>query len=372
MTRGFSLWLDAIRALAAFTVLFGHLAHTRFTGGRYYFLREWNVGSDAVVVFFVISGFVIAYAAERDKALSTYAWNRFTRIFTVIVPVLVLTLVFDAIGTRITMEAYPQGYYEALPLGEFLFRGLTLTPQWWGLMDPVRLGSNGPLWSLSYELAYYILFGAAFFLRGALRIVMIALVALLAGLPILALMPAWLTGVLVWRRVRNTEAAPLPITVSWVLAIGAPVLMVATKILGFSDTLAALTAQALAPADYNMVLGYSDEVLWNSLLAILMALHLIGMSGLMKQVHWHENARSARAIRWLAGGSFSLYVVHYPTLQLLDAALPESLPAYNLWLLVLTLTVCFTFAALFERPLKFYRRWLATLLPKRPSTIPAE
>ncbi len=371
MTRGFSLWLDLIRALAAFTVLFGHMAHIRFTGGDYYFLREWNVASDAVVVFFVISGLVIAYAAERDGDLRTYTFNRLSRIYTVIVPALLLTLLFDAIGTRITMEAYPQGYYQALPLGEFLFRGLTLSPQWWGLMDPVRLGSNGPLWSLSYEVAYYAIFGAIVFLRGAIRPVMVALIALIAGLPILALLPAWALGVLVWRRVGQPDATALPLPVAWAMAIGGPALIVLAKAFGAAEIFAALTAQAFAPADYHMVLGYSDEILWNTLMAVLMVLHLLGIARLMQGTNWTEPTRAAHVIRWLAGGSFSLYVMHYPTLQLLDAVLPESLPLYNLWLLGLTLAVCFAFAALFERPLKTYRRWAATLWT-RPSTTPAE
>ncbi len=40
MSPGFSLWLDVLRAGAALSVLFGHMAHTRFTGGQYYFLRD--------------------------------------------------------------------------------------------------------------------------------------------------------------------------------------------------------------------------------------------------------------------------------------------------------------------------------------------
>lgn len=371
MTRGFSLWLDAIRALAAFAVLFGHMAHIRFTGGDYYFLREWNIASDAVVVFFVISGLVIAFAAQRDGDLKTYSYNRATRIFTVIVPALILTLLFDAIGTRITMDAYPFGYYQHLSWSEFLFRGLTLTPQWLGVMEPVRLGSNGPIWSLSYEVAYYLIFGFAVFLSGARRLVLIALVAFLAGVPILALMPAWLLGVLVWRRVSNPDAAALSRPLAWVLAIGAPVAMVALKWAGVADALAVLTAGAFAPADYHAVLLYSDEVLWNSLLAVLMALHLIGVAPLMAAANWHGPEYLARSIRWLAGGSFSLYVMHYPTLQLLDATLPESLPLHDLWLLGITLAVCFGFAALFERPLKTYRRWFATLT-RRPTAVPAE
>jgi hypothetical protein len=64
--------------------------------------------------------------------------------------------------------------------------------------------------------------------------------------------------------------------------------------------------------------------------------------------------------------------MHYPALQLLDAALPETLPLYDLWLLGLTLAICFGFAALFERPLKAYRRWFGVLTTRRHGAFPAE
>lgn len=370
MSRGFSLWLDLIRALAAFAVLFGHMAHTRFTGGTYYFLRDINIASDAVVIFFVISGLVIAYAAGRDANLQTYAFNRLTRLFSVLIPALILTLVFDAIGTRAAIEAYPQGYYQALPVGEFLLRGLTFTNQWIGIWDHVRLGTNGPLWSLSYEVAYYLIFGVAVFLSGALRVALIALVALLAGVPVLALLPAWGLGVLVWHRLSNPTAPALPRAMAMIFAFGAPALIVLAKIYGIPQALTNVTAAVYAPGSHH-VLGYSDEVLWNSLVAVLMALHLIGVKPLLENIA--ASGIISKTIRWIAGASFSLYVVHYPTLHLLDATLPENLPGYNLWLLVITLAVCFGFAALFERPLKLYRTLARRIFPARETpAIPAE
>lgn len=62
MTRGLSIWLDVLRVAATLIVVLSHLAYPRFTGTNYAYLRDWNVGSDAVIVFFVISGCVIAYA----------------------------------------------------------------------------------------------------------------------------------------------------------------------------------------------------------------------------------------------------------------------------------------------------------------------
>lgn len=358
MGQGFSLWLDAVRAGAALTVLFGHMAHVRFTGGHYYFLRDWNVASDAVAVFFfVLSGVVIAYAAGRDRTLGNFAFNRLTRIVTVLVPALLITLVFDAIGTRADMTAYPTGYYQALPWGEFLWRGLTLTNLWTGMQDWVRLGTNGPIWSLSYEVAFYMIFGAALFLRGAMRLVILALVTLLVGLPILVMLPAWLLGVWVW----HTQGQSNNQTRAWMMALGSVIALVVLKIMGLPQLLTAITANALAPQSHHALLIYSDEVLWNTVLAFLVALHLIGVRRLTaSSAKWTEGA-GAKSIRWIAGGSFTLYLVHYPTLHLLDATLPENLPAYNVWLLGITLAVCFAFAAMFERPLKPFRAGVKAL-----------
>ena len=369
MDPSFSLWLDMLRALAAFAVLFGHMAHVRFTGGDYYVLREVNLASDAVIVFFVLSGLVIAHAASRDGTWESFAFNRMTRIVTVVVPALLLTLAFDAMGTRLDSTAYPPNYYWDLSLSEFLLRGLTLTNQWQGYSDWVRLGTNGPLWSLSYEIAYYLMFGLALFMRGPMRWVSLALVVLLAGLPILLLLPSWLIGVAVWRRIGAPGILGLPLPLALGLAIGSPVLVLALKSAGADALLSGVTAAALHPVNHMVLLGYSDEVLWNTVLALLAATHLIGMIGVFTRVSIRSDSRLARMVRWIAGGSFSLYVMHYPTLHLLDATLPETLPGLHLWMFLLTLAVCYGFAALFERPLGRFRAAVRLMSERRCDKI---
>ena len=356
MNKGFSIWLDALRAAAALAVLFGHMAHIRFTRGDYYFLREINIASDAVIVFFVISGLVIAYAADRDGSAGRFAFNRVTRLWTVIVPALLLTMVFDAIGMHLDADAYPSPYYEPTGLMAFIGRGLTFSTEWSGLLDRVRLGTNGPLWSLSYEAAYYALFGVAVFCRGLVRIGLLALIALVAGIPILALLPAWALGVLVWRLVATGGAASIGRPMAFLLALGGPAILVLAKVASLPNVLASLTATAFAPVSRHAILGYSDEVLWNTLLAICIAGHLAGMARLLHGTRIRGAAFGAGAIRWIAGASFSIYATHYPTLHLLDAVMPADLPAHDVLLLGLTLIVGLVFAQLFERPIKVYRQ----------------
>lgn len=358
MKPGFSLWLDFLRAAAALAVLFAHIAHIRFTRGDYYFLREINLGADAVIVFFVISGVVISYAAGRDGSLSRFAFNRVTRLLTVIFPALVLTLVFDAIGSNLDISAYPDPYYLYLEPWKLLLRGLTFSSEWSGLSNRVRLGTNGPLWSLSYEAAYYILFGIALFLRGPLRIVFIALVVFLAGFPVMVLMPTWLMGVLVWRRISNRSHHNMGRGSALRLALLYPAILVVSKISGLPEALSRITANVFAPVSHHDVLYYSDEVLWSMVIGGCVALHIIGMARLLQNTAPDETAKPLRLVRYVAGASFSIYVMHYPTLHLLDATLPETLPGYDAILLILTLMVCFCFAAAFERPLGYYRRLL--------------
>lgn len=363
MIRGFSLWLDFLRLSAALLVLMGHVAHQRFTDGAIVELRTWNVASDAVVVFFVLSGVVIAYATERDGTAGRFAFNRLTRLWSVMIPAVLITLLFDRIGLSINPEAYPLDYYWPLPPSDLLLRSLTFTNQWQGIWDWVRPGTNGPLWSLSYEAAYYTLFAIVVFARGALRLLLATLVVVLAGLPILLLLPAWVLGVWVWNIVRSRKVALSPVA-AMLCAVGAPVVAVLAKAMGVHTTLLAATEALLPPGTVQRAMVYSDEVLWNSILALLVALHLIGVFALARRPRpWKLPDRVARAVRWSAGASFSLYVTHYPVLHLMDAVLPEDLRAKVAVFFVGPILFAVLFAAVFERPLPRIRAALSNAMP---------
>ncbi|MEM6577786.1 MAG: acyltransferase [Pseudomonadota bacterium] len=364
MTRGLSLWLDWLRVLATLVVVFSHLAYPRFTETRYAFMRDWNLGSDAVIVFFVISGLVIAFAAERDGSAGRFAFNRTTRLFSVLAPALVLTLAFDAMGVRIDPASYPQGFYNPHPTGEFLIRGLTFSNEW-ALPGALRLGTNGPLWSLSYEAAYYLLFGVAMFLRGITRLIVLVTICLVVGLNILLLAPAWLMGVLVWRWIAAGGATRLTRGRAWAMALMGPAAYVLCLAAGIPDLLRAVTAATLDVPDARLVLRFSDEFIWNMMIGAFTACHIVGMAVLAP-------ARCAERfwLRWAAGASFSIYVTHYPTLHLVDAMLPDQ-ARYDGVLFAVSLVVGLAFAAVFERPIAHFRRVLMRLHTERtrPQTV---
>ncbi len=348
MGRGLSLWMDALRVLATLVVVLSHVAYPRFTENLGW-VRELNIGADAVIVFFVISGLVIAYAARRDAEPGVYAFNRLTRLWSVLIPAIILTFVMDRTGVAIDAEAYPAPFYQPMGLVEMLARGATFSNEWiWG---HARLGTNGPLWSLSYEAGYYILFAAAVFLQGARRWIMLALLAVLIGPRVLLLMPAWLMGVGVYYAVLADWPARLSRHAALVLALGGPLFY------GYGQW-ADMPGQLIGSPG----LMFSQNWIWNGFIGLCTAMHLLGMARLLSGITWR-----GAALRWAAGASFSVYVIHYPVLHLLDASLP--LFSGRGWVLgVGSIAAGLVFAQLCERRLHWVRAVARSWLHKPAAT----
>ena len=254
------------------------------------------------------------------------------------------------------------------PLLTFLARGITATNEWF--YDPVRLGTNGPLWSLSYEVAYYLLFGIAVFARGAWRLLLVALIALLAGPRVLILLPAWLAGVWAWRMIKG-HPTWLTRRQALVCALIFPLFYICAVTSSLPEGLTALSQLTAAPLSLHAHLGHSAEFAWNLPMAGLFALHLVAMARLLGD---STPVRLGKAIRWIAGASFTIYVLHYPLMQALHAVLPIDLPVRGLLLLCLTLLGTLLVAEVTERRLKGLRRWMARLptgiLPTWPRSSP--
>jgi peptidoglycan/LPS O-acetylase OafA/YrhL len=86
MTPGLSLYLDLLRVMAAVQVVVYHLGKIDAAGVGQGLLNAW--GHEAVVIFFVLSGFVISHAANTsDRTFARYASSRISRLYSVVLPV---------------------------------------------------------------------------------------------------------------------------------------------------------------------------------------------------------------------------------------------------------------------------------------------
>ena len=97
------------------TVAASHFVYLRWTGGAvperaFLFLRE--AGGDAVMVLFVLIGFVVACCADqKDKEWGAFAFARATRIYAVVIPAIVFVFFLDAIGKAQNPAAYAGWWY---------------------------------------------------------------------------------------------------------------------------------------------------------------------------------------------------------------------------------------------------------------------
>ena len=362
MNPGLSIWLDFLRVWATIVVVLSHVAYPRFTRGDYIIIRELNLGSDGVIVFFVISGMVIAYAAGRDAKLSTYAFNRLTRLLSVLLPALLLTFAIDQIGRSIGPDAYNNNFYNPITLTQLMERGISMSNEW-GVFGQIRLGSNGPLWSLSYEAGYYILFAAAIFLSGMRRVAALMCAILLIGPRVLLLMPAWLMGVWLWNWVASGGPSRLSGLSAMILALGGPILYAYSLWIGLPTLLTITTIRFLALFNHHILLGFSDEFIWNALVGLMAAIHILGMARLLQNYQGNHPQ-----IRWWAGASFSIYVTHYPILHLIDAFFPAETLARDALFVVGSILVGLAFAQIFERRIGSIRRGIAQLQRRLPKT----
>ena len=163
MSRPLSIYLDLVRFTAALVVFLGHAARGPTGGGTGGLLWQFSIlNFDAVTIFFVLSGFVIAHAVRTsERSPRHFFTNRAARIYSVAVPAIILTFFLDYLGSAInpSYSWYRNLHSQLLPT--WLPFALTFTDDIWGAYVPI--GTNTPYWSLCFEVWYYILFGCALF-----------------------------------------------------------------------------------------------------------------------------------------------------------------------------------------------------------------
>lgn len=319
MSRSLSVYLDLVRFLTALLVFVVHANYQRFTGGLPVLHHLKDLGNDAVMVFFVLSGFVIAHVvATKERRIDVYAASRLARLYSVVVPALVLTVLLDVAGAQLDPSLYTGRWYE---FDQPLLRvaaALSFTNELW--FSYTRPFSNGPFWSLGYEAWYYVLFAAAHFLRGRTRLVAVSAVCLVIGPKILLLLPVWWMGVWAYRRLHEVRIGVLHALVLFVGSFGAYLLF---RLAGGPDRLLDLTGEWLGTEVLHDQLSWSRRFLASYVIGACVAIHFVGAAALAQHLKRVPRVLE-RPIRHAAGFTFSLYLLHYPLLQFFSALVPAA------------------------------------------------
>jgi peptidoglycan/LPS O-acetylase OafA/YrhL len=314
------------------------------------------------VIFFVISGFVIAYVvSNREQNITQYAAARFGRLYSVVIPSLILTFLLDTIGRHISPELYysiPEDHKTLRLLINFLF-----IQQNWNLT--VIALSNGPYWSLGYEFWYYVIFGAATFSQGRMRIILPLFFCICAGPRIVAFFPLWLLGVISFR-VYNLWK-PSQHVYRFILLLTAITIFL---ILGFGNPLSPLrdeihknfTDNYIHMGFLNIFLGDIPRLPEDMLLGALFGLMILNIRDPLRSGVLLDRFYSI--IRYMACSTFSIYLFHAPLLIFLYTIFkvnPESgfeIEATALFVFI----CCIILSYIGERQVIFYRRIVTRIL----------
>ncbi len=319
-----SVHLDALRGIAAVGVCLSHL--------RDFFFRDYaqlphhgrlleagylatGLGHQWVVVFFVLSGYLVGGSVLRSFALDRWSWrgyllNRMTRLYTVLIPALVLGGLLDVSGIHLFGESGIYGGRTGAHELVFAVHSRLTVPVMignyaflQGIFVPT-FGSNGPLWSLANEFWYYIAFpllALALWRRSPAGMRLLH-AALLAGVIAFMRPPMALMGLIWLMGVAIHYLPPLPAA----NVVGRRAVMLAA-ILVFCASLTWCKQTHSPLADY--VLG----VVVTALIYVVLSCSRTAMP---KAYNWTAHA--------LSRSSYTLYLVHVPLLVFIAAWIAQA------------------------------------------------
>jgi len=354
--------MDALRGLAAAMVVAGHarwlpsMSYATYSSrygldldlstALFLALSVFQFQHEAVVVFFVVSGFAIHFREARLMAegkgtgrldLARFAGRRLRRLWPPLLAALALTALLDSVG-RLVNPAFYRGVTAAafspgMPTTEAGAASDGLVYSAWSLVGGAvfltetvapPFGTNGALWSLSYEALYYLAYPLFLLLAWrlshrtafalSLAVSVFAAIGLKQGGPDwldnlatpVTLWVAWTSGALLADRWWRRAAGPSP---SLATGAGLAVGLVAAS-LSLAPRIASALAVGLVPA------GTFRDWIWGvATWLVAYGLLFSGHPRVFGPVVDRLVALFARVGRF----SYTLYVIQLPILFLISA-----------------------------------------------------
>ena len=349
--------LDCLRGLAALLVVVEHLRAFLFVPFAQLqapgilakgFYLVTGLGHQAVMIFFVLSGYlvggsVITALQTRKWSWREYLLRRMTRLWVVLLPALLLTLLWDKLGYAHAPTGYEGAYREIYnsgptPAGPADWSGASFFGNLFFLQTILVpcFGTNSPLWSLANEFWYYLLFplglSTLFAGKWSDRVIALILVAwIVSFLPKSILLGGviWLLGAGVFFLIRKDSTRPIA---------NHPVLLILGLLLTIGTLLASRTGHIGDEPDLAIGLGC----------AVLVA----GLGSRVSTNNFYGMISAG-----ISEISYTMYLVHFPLLAYLIFVLFQGrqvtpTPMTSLWFIGgLGLTIVYSVISwwLFER-----------------------
>jgi peptidoglycan/LPS O-acetylase OafA/YrhL len=288
------IFVDGLRGIAAMTIVFAHTAdifhETTQSGsqlGQFIFMSRFYA-IESVQVFFVLSGFVIAYTL-REARLTPPAFGRFflRRAIRLDPPYWVSICLSLSV---LALLAKPGHRVEALPSCRVIFSHLFYLQDLLGYGEPI----NHIFWTLSVEIQMYLVFGLAICILRAMRLpyrpLLVAGFILTLGWPL-----GWFHGTMRRSFVGQEYCFMAGAVAWWAVERSVPRWML---LAAFGSFLAISVSRV---GDYHT---------WTTLITAML---LVAAGRLETLYTW----LGSRPFQFLGAISYGLYLVHDPIIQLI-------------------------------------------------------
>jgi peptidoglycan/LPS O-acetylase OafA/YrhL len=304
------------------------------------------------MAFFVLSGYVIGFVADtKEKTFRDYSIARLSRLYSIVIPALIITLVCDLWGVYRESALYYQSAWPVpnLDVSSFVLSFLMVQSVWGGDAVP---GTNVPFWSLSFELMFYLVFACLFYFNGTKRWLLAGLAALIAGPDIVTYFPIWLMGYGVYHLHQRPFISRYPAYFWTSLSLAVLVVLVnLPRIL--NQTVWLDLPWMIAPKD----------ILADYIYALLFAVHILYVPYLLTPIN-SALVFLRKPIVFFSSITFSLYLFHRPLIQFF-ATFYEDKGSISSRTLVLggTFLVIMLLGLYCERQKRPIKTWLNHIIP---------
>src|ERR1700678_3481051 len=143
-------WLDALRGFAALCVVFDHGSTLLLLPVRSFLYQWFNLGQYGVFVFFLVSGYIVPASLERKGSIRGFWVSRVFRLY---------PLYLVAVGAMVVLWASGIGSLSGV--------NSDAVTSWFAdvfMLQSVLWAPTVPnvVWSLAYEMVFYLMLTALF------------------------------------------------------------------------------------------------------------------------------------------------------------------------------------------------------------------
>ncbi len=282
--------MNGLRGLSSLLVVVYHVYAMSVAGGLLLLSKSSmtrlldNTGDSAVMVFFMISGYLISQTLDKNRNIRRFLLNRLIRIYPLF---LILHCFLFAVGPAVHFRPLAGYHYASLSYLLLFVSNLLMLP---GIFDLHIVQKNA--WSLSFELAFYTiacgLFSSWLLCKSRRVTLGSAVFAISAGLAILMVHQYpdalfFAGGVIIYLMQRNT-------------------IRLGSKVSDFGPVgLISLASLFIVFHQYSLLLALATGLLF--------------FASVARQTGWLSSILQIKPLQHMGAISYSLYLLHPFTLE---------------------------------------------------------